>query len=256
MYAIVTAGGTPLPDDPLFDYSQGKPKAMLDIAGKPMAQWVLDAISAAESIQGIVLIGLQEDIELSVSKPLRRIPDQAGMLENILAGVEMVQKMAPGPQQILVSSSDIPALKPEMVDWLVEAAAQTDDDLYYNVVTRQVMEKRFPESKRTYIKLKDAEVCGGDMNMLHTRAVDTNLDFWREVIASRKNYLKQARMIGFDVLFGVLTHSITLQETLEKVCRRIHMKGRALVSPYAEIAMDVDKPRQLDMMRRDLEQAH
>ncbi len=44
MDAIVIAGGVPTPVEPLYPYTQGKPKALLDLCGKPMIQWVLDAL--------------------------------------------------------------------------------------------------------------------------------------------------------------------------------------------------------------------
>ena len=50
MDAIVIAGGVPKPEDPLYEYTQGQPKALLDIAGKSMVQWVLDALAEADSI--------------------------------------------------------------------------------------------------------------------------------------------------------------------------------------------------------------
>jgi NDP-sugar pyrophosphorylase family protein len=48
MDAVVTAGGIPQPEELLYPYTQGKPKAMLDIGGKPMVQWVLDALSGSK----------------------------------------------------------------------------------------------------------------------------------------------------------------------------------------------------------------
>ena len=54
MDAVITAGGIPEPDDPLYAYTQGKSKALLDIAGKPMVQWVLDAVCASQNIDNIV----------------------------------------------------------------------------------------------------------------------------------------------------------------------------------------------------------
>jgi NDP-sugar pyrophosphorylase family protein len=39
MDAVVTAGGIPKPDELLYPYTLGKPKALLEIAGKPMVQW-------------------------------------------------------------------------------------------------------------------------------------------------------------------------------------------------------------------------
>ena len=44
MDAIVIAGGIPQPQDPLYTYSHGDSKALIDIAGKPMVQWVLDVL--------------------------------------------------------------------------------------------------------------------------------------------------------------------------------------------------------------------
>ena len=47
MDAIVTAGGIPQPGEPLYEYTLGASKAMLDVVGKPMIQWVLDALEGA-----------------------------------------------------------------------------------------------------------------------------------------------------------------------------------------------------------------
>jgi hypothetical protein len=58
--------------------------------------------------------------------------------------------------------------------------------------------------------------------------------------------------MGFDTLLLMLLRLITLDEAVKKVTARLHMTGRAIVCPYAEIAMDVDKPNQLEMIRVDL----
>ena len=39
MDAIVTAGGIPQPEDPLYTFSIGNAKALIDIAGRPMVQY-------------------------------------------------------------------------------------------------------------------------------------------------------------------------------------------------------------------------
>ena len=252
MYAIVTAGGIPRPGDPLFEFTQGQSKALLDIGGKSMVQWVLDAISGSTQVEGVIVIGLDASSGITCAKPLYFHPNQNSMLENILAGIAEIKKINPGPQHILIVSSDIPAITAEMVDWVAITVAKTDDDIYYNVVPQEVMEKRYPNSKRTYTHLKDMVVCGGDLNAVHTRAVDSDMNIWNALIESRKNPLKQAAMFGLDVLFLLLIRQIRLQDAVERVARRVHLKGKALVSPYAEIGMDVDKPHQLEMMRTHL----
>ena len=252
MDAIVTAGGIPKPDEPLYPYTQGASKALLDVAGKPMIQWVLDALSEAKEIENVLVMGLQADSGIQCDKPLTFMPNQGSMLENILGGIKQVLETNPNAHHVLLVSSDIPGITSEMVDWVVETCMQTDDDVYYNVIKREVMEARYPGSRRTFTRLKDVEVCGGDMNVVRTMTVDEHRETWDRIIESRKNAMKQAALIGFDTLILFLLHAVTLDEAVQKVCQRLKLKGRAVLCPYAEVGMDVDKPHQLEMMRLDL----
>jgi len=252
MDAIVLAGGIPQPDEPLYEYTKGDPKALTDIAGKPMIQWVLDALSDAKHVDNVIIVGLSPKNELACKKPVYYLSNQGRMLANVVTGVNKSLELDKKTKYVLVVSADIPALKSDMVDWLVETAMQTKDDLYYGVCTREVMEARFPGSKRTYTKLKGIELCGADINLTHVRMATEHLDMWESLIGTRKSPFRQAGIIGLGTLFKVVTRSITLEDLVEKVCKRIGIKGRAIVWPYAEACMDVDKPHQLELMREDL----
>lgn len=252
MDAIITAGGIPQPQDRLYTYSNGDSKALIDIAGKPMVQWVLDALSDARSVDNVIIVGLSPKSGVTCKKPLHFVSNQGRMLANIVAGVKKSLELNKKTEYVLIVSSDIPTLKPEMVDWLVDTCMQTQDDIYYGICPRDVMEARFPDSKRTYTRLKDIELCGADINMTHVRMATEHLDMWESLIGSRKSPLKQASMVGLDTFFQVLTRSITLDDLVEKVCSRIGIKGRAIQWDYAEPCMDVDKPHQLELLRADL----
>ena len=254
MDAVLTAGGIPKPDEPLYPYTQGKSKALLDIAGKPMIQWVLDALGGSSKINNVIIIGLTADSGVTCAKPLSYLPNQGGMLANIVAGVNKALELDPKTEHILLVSSDIPAITAPMVDWVVEAASQRDEDIFYNLIPREVMEKRYPGSKRSFTHLKDAVVCGGDMHVVSTETVTKNQEIWNKLIETRKNVFKQAALIGFDTLFLLLTRLITLDQAMERVRRKLNISGRGILCPYAEVGMDVDKPHQLEMMRADLEQ--
>ena len=252
MDALVMAGGIPQPDEPLYPYTRGKPKAMVDILGKPMVQWVLDALSGAHKVENIVLIGLTEESGLTCAKPLTFLPNRIGMIENILGGIKKITEINPTASRLLLVSSDIPGITSAMVDWEIETTSDTDVDLCYNVVRREVMEIRYPGSRRTFTKLKGMEICGGDMNVLRTTVASMNTDIWEKLIASRKNPVRQAAIMGFDTLLLILLRVITLDEAVKKVTARLQMTGKAIVCPYAEIGMDVDKPNQLELVRADL----
>lgn len=252
MDAIVTAGGIPQPEEPLYTYSNGDSKALVDVAGQPMIQWVLDALGDAKHVDNVIVIGLSAKNNLTCKKPMYYLSNQGRMLSNIVAGVHKSLELNKKNKYVLVVSSDIPTLKPDMVDWLIEKSQETKDDLYYGVCPREVMEARFPGSKRTYTRLKDVELCGADMHVSHVSMATEHLDMWEQLIGNRKSPLKQASIIGLGTFFQVFTKSITLDDLVTKVSNRIGIKGRAIQFPYAEPCMDVDKPHQLEMLREDL----
>jgi GTP:adenosylcobinamide-phosphate guanylyltransferase len=256
MDAIVTAGGIPLPEEPLYPATQGHPKALVDIAGKPMIQWVLDALSKSTVIENVVLVGLSEKSGVTCKKPLYFLSNQGKMLENLRAGAKKVQEINKKAKHALLVSSDIPAITGEMVDWVVNTAMQTDDDVYYNIITREVMEARFPSSKRTYTHLKDFDVCGGDMNVGRLALLTSDeTDLWEKITNARKSPLKQAGLIGYDTLFLLLLRRLTLDKAVSNIMKRLNITGRGIVCPYAEVGMDVDKLFQLELMRADLAKA-
>jgi GTP:adenosylcobinamide-phosphate guanylyltransferase len=254
MDAIVTAGGIPEPGDPLYQYTQGSEKALVPIAGKPMIQWVLDAVCLSETIERVVVIGLNDDTGISCSKLAAFLPSHGEMLDNIRAGTKKLLEFNPQVNHVMVVSSDIPAITAPMVDWVAQAVKETDHDVYYNVVSREAMEKRFPDSKRSYLRLRDVEVCGGDLNAFRAKSVFNNLEIWDRIIASRKNVLKQASLIGYDTLILVMLHALTLDKAAKLASKRLGLRGRAIQCPFAEIAMDVDKPHQLEIMQAHLSQ--
>ena len=252
MDAIVTAGGVPAEGDPLYEFTQGGSKALLDLAGKAMAQWVLDALSNSESIENIVLVGLTEDSGLESSKPMVYLANQGSMLENIVAGAQKLMDIKPGLDVVLTVSSDIPAITAEMIDWMSAEVAKSDHQVFYNVVTQEDMEHRFPGSKRSFTRFRDISVCGGDMTAFRTDLITGENNLWQKIIESRKNVFKGAALIGYDTLILLLLRRLTIDGAVERAGRSLDVTARALRCPYPEIAMDVDKPFQFDLLRADL----
>jgi GTP:adenosylcobinamide-phosphate guanylyltransferase len=253
MDAIVLAGGIPQPDDPLYVYTQGKPKPLLDIAGKPMLQWVLNALGDSEHVDNVVIMGLDDQIELNCSKPITLIPNRGGMLANARAGLRHVTETRPEAELVLFVAADIPAITAEMVDWTAKTAQESDHDLYYNLIERDVMERRFPQSNRSFVHMKDAVVCSGDMNVIRCNATVGNDEFWERAIAARKNIFKQAALIGYGTLFLMLTRQLSLEAAAKRCFKKLGFRGRPILCPYPEIGMDVDKPYHVEILRAELE---
>jgi GTP:adenosylcobinamide-phosphate guanylyltransferase len=251
--AIIAAGGITLPEEPLYPLSGGGYKTLLEIHGKPMVQWVLDAISASDRVERVVVVGLPLDTPLYCRQPLTLLVDHGDAVENTRAGVAVLLKDSDVQEKVLLVSADIPAITSEMIDWMVDRVTESDHDLYYNVISRAVMEKRYPDSKRTYIHLKDGEYCGGDASAIRKLLATNTHPLFKRLMAARKNPIRQAGLIGVDTMLLLLLKQLTLKDAVRRISGRLQIQGRAVDCPYAELGMDVDKPFQYEIIRRDLE---
>ncbi len=194
--AIVTAGWSPSEDDPLAKYTQGKPKALIPIAGKPMIAHVVDALAGARYIQHIVVVALDPAAEAQFPVAVEYVPDAGGLLANAEAGLQYALDHYPNLDAVLLSSSDVPTITPAIVDDFIEECFRTDHDLYYSIVERSVMETRFPGSRRSYIHLREGNFAGGHLFLVRpTMALDQR-ELRQSLPGERKNALRQARLIG------------------------------------------------------------
>ena len=252
MDCIISAGGVPHSDDLLYSYTQGRSKALLPLAGRPMVQWVVDALTAARLVDRIVIVGLKESDGVHSPKVAVFLPDQGTLLKNVTIGIEWVLEQAPESCQVLLCSSDIPLISTEMVD---EWVAQCDDpvvDMYYGVVRRDLMETRFPGARRSYVHFSDGDVAGADIFVLNPQLAYRHRELWDELIGDRKSALRQARRFGLGFLIRLLLRRVSIPQAEEHIERALNLTGRVIAVTHAELGMDVDKPFQLEICEAEL----
>lgn len=257
MDAVVLAGGLLKDEDPLLPLiPEGKPryKAFLSLQGKPILQWVLDVLSSSPGIDNIILMGQPAQNGFTSTKPIYFLEDTGNLIENIIAGVTYSSQINPAATHCLIASGDIPLVRPEMVDWVVTKAEDLKVDIAYQVITEEVMEARFPGSNRTFATLRDMRVCGGDLTVISHSVIRENTALWKKLVEARKSVFKQAAIFGPRLLIGFLFKLYSLNQMADYLGRRLGLQARAVVCPYAEVAMDVDKPHQLELVKQDLEQ--
>jgi len=254
MNALLLAGGTIPNDDPLYGEAREGCRSLIDVHGKPMGQWVIDALDASDAVNELYVIGLTPQSGLVSAKPMHYLPDSGGLFENIRAGVLSASTDDSAQTKVITASADIPGLRPEMVDWLAAQVEQAPSaSIFYNVIKKETMEMRYPEAGRSFVRFKDISVCGGDVNVIDRAFFAQENPIWKKLTDARKNPLKQVRLLGFYNLVLVALHLVTLEAAVNRVCNKLSVEGRALVSPHAEMAMDADKPHQLAILRKDLE---
>lgn len=249
---ILMAGGVPQEEDLLYEYTQGRPKALIDVAGKPMVQWVLDALNAAPSVRDIVVVGQVGTDVISSSKIACYVPDQGSMLRNALAGVDWVLERDPATHHVLASSSDIPLITAGMVERLLAQAADPAVDVYHTIVLREKMEARFPDSRRSYVHFIEGDFAAGGIHVVAPHIGHKHRELWDDLLNSRKDALKQAARLGPVFFAKLMAHRLSLPELERLVRDKFGINARALPVDDPEMGMDADKPFQLEICRREL----
>lgn len=255
MDCIVTAGGSVPQDDPLYPFTKGGPKSLLEIHGVTMLEYVIRALDAAKTVDHIYVVGLNaDDVDAMPLPPaITILPECGGLITNLATALDRLLEDNPRAATALLCSADIPLLTADVIDAYVEDCRPFDYIAYYNVVTRETMESRFPGSGRTFVPLRDQAVAGGDMMLVQTRILETNDEFWEAVFNARKHAWRLARLVGLRTVLKLVFRRLTLGEIETLASRLVDAPVRVVESPYPELAMDVDKPQQVELLSRILQ---
>jgi len=251
--AVILAGGAPDKADPLLEYAQAQKKPLIKIAGKEMVRYVAEAAAGSSRVERTFVVGLSPEDGVEFALPVEYVEATGDMLDNVVAGMERVMEVDPGVERVVIISADIPLLTTEMVDYFIDTCLETDHDLYYTVVEKSTIEARFPGSRRSFVPLRGGSFAGGDINMTKVSAIQTNLPLARQAMGFRKNVWQQVRLLGFGTLTKFAFRRLSITDAERVASRALGCRGRAIITPYPEMGMDVDKPHQLDIVRAILE---
>lgn len=257
MHCLIVAGGEINPDNPLYDYSKGKPKALIDIGGRTMLERVVGALQSSTYVEDILVVGIDEqlvtDNGLTFARPVNFLPDQGGMVSNMLAGCAWFMENRPDAEIILGCSGDIPTITGEVVDSFIDSCRPWDKGIYYNFIQRSRMEARFPHSRRTYSRLGDIEAAGGDMVMARPDVALRNRELLESVTGARKQPWRVASVVGPVLLIKFLFHRVTIPDIEKIATKLLGAPAKIILDGPPELAMDADKPFQIDMLRAEFQ---
>jgi CTP:molybdopterin cytidylyltransferase MocA len=251
--AIIGAGGSYDPDDPLLRHAGVQRKALIPVAGVPMIVHVARALADSGYVAHLIVVGLGQEHGVEFPLPVTFVPEAGGILENALAGVEALARIEPGAERVLLCSTDIPLVTGEMIRYLVDTALATGADVCYTVVRRETMEARFPAAGRSFARLRDGQFAGGDIHLANPAVFHSNHQLVNDVLGARKNNVRQARIIGLGFLLKFVFRRLTVAEGERKAEQILGVPCRVIPVRYAELGMDVDRPHQLDLVCAEME---
>ena len=256
MDAIVLAGGLPGPDDPIYQYSQDKPKALVKLGEKTMIEWIVGALQGAEGIDDVLLVGITEamarEAGIVFDRPVSYLPDSGNVVTNNYNAVRHLQSRKPEQDTYLLCLGDVPLITADMVDYFIDICQPHNCVLYYSVVTDDVMEARFPGSNRSFVRFTEANVAGGDIYIFKAALLQQNEAFFQAFVDARKNAFQLARTIGLKFLVKLIFRRLSLAELEETGLRIFREPIKVVPVKYAELGMDADKPNQIELVQAEL----
>lgn len=245
--AIVLAGGEN--NKTLRQASAAAYEALIEIEGKPMVWYVVSILAASPLVNRVFVAGPLAELAGCVlpGDPVL-LPSGKTMMDTVVAGLRALGHQ----NKVLVVTADIPLLSGEALADFLGQCAGSEADVYYPIVSRDVVRRRFTAVKRTYVRLKEGVFTGGNVFLVKPAIVESCLDFADQVVTQRKKPLNLCRLLGWSFIIKFLLGRLSLTDITGRLSELLGITGQVVASPYAEIGMDVDKPSDLAMVRNEI----
>jgi GTP:adenosylcobinamide-phosphate guanylyltransferase len=245
--AIVLAGTRPREDG--FAEAHGVPaKALIPVAGEPMVGRVVHSLLGCPSIARIVLLAQQLEPLRSGALAWMQTEPKISLAQSgggIARSVATYAGGAQAPFPLLVTTADHALLTPTMVEAFLAGSGSAD--VAVGLVERCTLETAYPDNQRTWLKFSDGAYSGANLFALRTEAARAGLELWSSIEQDRKKARKLMLRFGPILALRALTRTISLDAAIDQVGRRVGFRAQAVRLPFAEAAIDVDKPSDLEL---------
>ena len=106
--------------------------------------------------------------------------------------------------------------------------------------------------KRTYVTLRDGTFTGGNMFFVRKSSVEKAWPMAEKMIEYRKSPLKMVSVLGPGFLLRFALKTLTVSDLEKKFGSLLSLNPKAILNVRPEVGVDVDKPSDLELCRREL----
>lgn len=239
--AVVLAGERP-GGDPLARRVGVDRKALIRVAGRTMVEHVVAALRETGAIGPIAIAGLE-------TSALARLPALAGIATSpagptpsasVLAALDASAELP-----LLVTTADHPLLRPETITAFLRAAEATGADVAAGVVAEPTVRRRFPESRRTYVRFRGRALTGANLFAFVTPHARRAAEAWGAVERDRKRPWRMVRRLGVPTLVRFLCGRLSPDEAVARISALVGARIALVWLDDALAAVDVDRPGDL-----------
>jgi len=259
MIAVVLAGDRTKKDS-LIRHTKAGCKALINIDGIPMLRRVLNALQQSRAVFKIVLAGPEAD-ELAMDKPLSElvasdeISWRAPEASPSASAFQTMQSLEPDTP-VLLTTTDHPLLTREIVDAFTRQSLVDDVDVTVGLAPHALITEAYPGIKKTVFRFSDGDFCGCNLFAFLTPEGRQAASFWRKIEQQRKKPLILIGLLGWWMVLRYRLGMLSLEEALAKLGKRLGLRMRAVILPYANAAIDVDSIADLALVNGFLAARH
>ncbi len=222
-------------EDPMAKAYGALHKCMIDIGGKPMLVRVVEALRESGVVQSIAISTESSDIYRDAVDGVAHSQSQSSAPSSALAAIQQN-----GSYPVLITTGDHALLTPEMVNFVCQP--RSDADIGIGLARAETIQSAYPETNRTYFRLGPDSVSGCNLFAVYNKNGLKLLERWQELERFRKKPWKLVFAFGLGPLIRFLTGQLTLDSAFAEVSGQIGARAVPLIIPFAEAAIDVDKP--------------
>lgn len=246
--AVVLAGSRG-PQEPLAVYAGVSHKALIEIGGRTMVERVVGALAELPQISRIVVM-------IETPSLLDTLPGLRALGARVLcvpAAGSPSLSVAAALQQfgtpLLVTTADHALLQAEWLQHFLDHCP-ADRDVCVALARREQVLAAVPDTQRTWLRFADGHFSGCNMFYLAGPAAAGVVRFWRSLENERKHPLRMLRRIGYGSALRYLLGRLTLRDAVRRIGARSGATAEIVELPFGRAAVDVDKPSDLDLVRR------
>jgi len=236
--AIILAAGRG-PNDPMAAAYGVSHKCLVEIGGVPMLRRVVETLAAHPAIAGIsVAIDDRKVGETALQEACAQVefvPTAESAARTVLG---LLKSDAKYP--ILLTTADHPLLTAEMIDCVISSDVQAD--LTVGLARAETILAAYPDASRTFLRFGPDRVSGCNLFGLRSEKAIKAIDFWHYLEPLRKKPWRLVAAFGPTALVRFASGRINLDQAFAIASRRIGLTAKPLILPFAEAAVDVDKP--------------
>ena len=258
MTAIVLAGDRTKADS-LINHTKAGSKAMIDLDGTPMVRRVLNSLRVSRVVHRICMSG-PEASEVATDTELQSWIDRGEISWNepgaspSTSAYSTMQGLDP-EEAVLLTTADHPLLTPEIVDAFGRQSLADDVDVTVGLTPYALIAEAYPGIRKTVLHFSDGDFCGCNLFAFITPEGRRAARFWRKIEQERKKPLVVIGLLGWWAVIRYRLGLLSLEEALAKLSKRLGLRMRAVILPYANAAIDVDSIADLMLVKGALEKA-